>query len=407
MTLRRLASDFVVTETLAHGAAGALRPRPAPGCLQAVYALRKESLTTPEACARLARALRVREGDTAYGGLKDKHAQTVQHITVRARDAVHAGGLPPSADGPGWSASRLGWSSHPVNAEWIHRNAFVIVVRALSDSAAQAMDEHAARLRDAADGTRLLIINYFGAQRFGSARHGQGFAARRLIDGDFEGALRLLIGTPARKDSGERRAFTRALAERWGQWGDLAKTLPATPEREAVRVPARGGTFAEAFGALPEFLRQMCVDAYQSHVWNRAAARAVATLPDQAAWTVDDDFGSMRFARADALAGTLRDARLPMPSSRMTSEAPMARFTLDAMAEEGLTPARMTIPGARRPAFESFDRALVVSAEGFALDAPETDDLAAAGSPARLRRTVRFSLPSGSYATVVLRALGQ
>lgn len=405
MTIRRLAPDFDVIETLAPAAAASVRPRPAPGCLHALYALTKASLTTPEACERIARALRMHTGDIAYAGLKDKHAHTRQHVTVRARDVRHAEALVRTIDGPGWSAARIGWTSHPINAEWIDRNRFEIVVRALTADAARRMDARAALLRDPLDEHRWLIVNYFGAQRFGSARHGQGFAARRLIDGDFEGALRLLIGTPARKDAGDRRAFTRALAERWGEWGILAPTLPALPEREAVRVLARGGTWTEAFGALPEFLKQMCTDAYQSHLWNRAAASTVGSLPGTSTWTADDGFGTLHFVPAHALAVSLRAARLPMPAPRV--DGPLAQHTLMAMADEGLVPERMVIPGVRRPLFEAFDRPLVMTAERVAIDGPEADELAAAGSTASLKRAVRFSLPSGSYATVVLRALGE
>ena len=44
--------------------------------------LAKKSLSTPEAVARAARALSLKSGAIAYAGLKDKHAHTIQHITI-------------------------------------------------------------------------------------------------------------------------------------------------------------------------------------------------------------------------------------------------------------------------------------------------------------------------------------
>ena len=42
--------------------------------------------------------------------------------------------------------------------------------------------------------------NYHDEQRFGSARLGKGFIARRLIEGDLNEALKLYMATPAAND---------------------------------------------------------------------------------------------------------------------------------------------------------------------------------------------------------------
>lgn len=49
-----------------------------------------------------------------------------------------------------------------------------------------------------------------------------------------DAALRLAVGTPARKDLGVRRAFTRTCAAKWGQWKALAAELPPCPERAII-----------------------------------------------------------------------------------------------------------------------------------------------------------------------------
>src|SRR5437870_12332522 len=82
MTIRRLPADFLVTERLRDPFARAIG-EPAAGRPHAVYRLTKESLTTPEAASKVAAALGVKGGAVAYGGLKDKHARTIQHVSVR------------------------------------------------------------------------------------------------------------------------------------------------------------------------------------------------------------------------------------------------------------------------------------------------------------------------------------
>lgn len=452
------------------GAAQDLRPR-------AVFWLHKTSLTTPEAIAQFAGVVRralaesapapgpsqtvspsgefawagsvprrpkgrtpprpvaLRAEDIEYAGLKDKHAQTSQLIAVPLADPTHADALHAAAErnpgllsGPRWSAEPVGLIRGPLTAAAIDGNQFTIVVRGL-DTPAQCELERRARvlsdpagsdlrgLADLASPRRLLVMNYFGAQRFGSARHGQGFVARRLIAGDFEHALKLAIATPARKDAGPTRVFTRLAAQQWGDWSTLASTLPPLPERRAIEALARGGTFASAFQTLPTFLQFLYVEAFQSHLWNAAARRlAVRIAADARAdpLRTDDEFGEMVFPPAAALRGIEQSAHwidLPMPVLAPdvilqpdTGPPPLwAEAAAQALAYEGLTLTDLRIPGLTRPWFGAADRPLVARTDAFALSSPAPDEF----TPRRTRRTLSFTLPRGSYATVVLRALGQ
>lgn len=426
MTLRRTPGDFVVHERLSPAFSSGLSPRPGAGALIAVFELSKESMTTPEAIDQLARALGVRPGTIGYAGLKDKHARTTQHVSVRAPGgSMGARTLVSEAEGPSWSARLVGWSRHELAAPAIDGNSFKIVVRGLSERDAGEMGRRAALLADGAGASSLLVVNYFGAQRFGSARHGQGWAARRLIEGDFEGALRLTIGTPARKDAGKTRAFTRGLAAGWGEWARLAHELPRCPERRAVEALAAGAGFKEAFAALPAFLQSMVVEAYQSMLWNQTARRmmnglaaeagaAQASAPDGGAGgdpshraeliRTPDEFGEMVFPPATLVPEAWRDMEMPVLAKNTRLEGPWREAASDALREEGIGVEQLKIPGVRRPFFGDAMRRLFVRAAGFSLSAPERDEL---GGPGALRRTASFDLPRGAYATVVLRALGQ
>lgn len=466
LTIRRHPSDFRVIERPDPAFIASLATQPSREARFAIYELSKTGLATPEATARLARALGTRSGMMQYAGLKDKHAQTVQlvaapmtalrgrapaTVTEKPRKDAPAGApskAPAAASEKAsaadaantisnWSARLLGFSTHELDARAILGNRFEIIVRSLDHASARDMDRRARLLATGPDSLR--IVNYFGAQRFGSARHGQGFVARRLIEGDFEGALRLAIATPARKDVGKARVLTRTLAQRWGAWGELAKTLPMIPERRAIEALAKGASFKEAFTLLPYFTQAMYVEAYQSHLWNDAARRiALAIAPDaRDRSSADDEFGVMEFPRAhlteapvaEALAsdspGMPGDATLQgneeagaagrtwatvvMPVLAKGSELaqPWGPFADDALRAEGITLEQLTIPGLRRPFFGEADRSLFVEATGFALGAWEADEDAPENSSKGLKRHVAFDLPRGAYATVVLRAIGQ
>jgi tRNA pseudouridine13 synthase len=391
MKLRRTPADFVVEEVLRddvlRGAGAWSRSR-----TFALFRLRKESLSTEEASRRLARSLGVERGAVEHAGLKDKHARTSQHVTA----AAPAGRPPARISGERWDAELLGFVPESAQAAWIRRNRFTLVVRGLDDAACAAMDRAAEFLR--AGASRLLIVNYFGEQRFGSARHGEGFAAPRLVRGDFEGAVRLLIATPARKDTGARRERTRLLAAHWGRWSAVLPLLGRHPERRAVEALAGGASWREAFGAMPYALRQMAVEAYQSHLWNDAARALSERLAGGESLRAP---GELVFPGAARVTGGWRTLELPMVGPGTTLAPGWGAAVEAALARDGLRVNDLVIPGVRRPVFGEAWRPLVVMAEGFRMSGPAAD----AFTPGRLCREVCFELPRGAYATVVARAL--
>lgn len=415
MTLRRTPSDFLVREVLEERLRGGLEATPDRygEAAHAVYRLKKTSLSTPEAVGMLAGALRVKAATVSHAGLKDKHAETEQHVSVELPKGKGADSLPERVSGQRWEAERLGWVGEALSADAIAMNRFELVVRGLSQEECRQMGLRARAMvrgdspKAGSEIATLLIVNYFGDQRFGSARHGEGFAAQHLIRGDFEGALKLLIGTPARKDAGARRELTRLLVQSWGSWKQVLKACPKCPERAAVEVLAEGGDFKDAFAALPHLVQQMSVEAFQSFLWNDVARRMVATASrDKVPMRTDDEFGEMLFPVA-AVAEGLASVKIPMPAEGVLFEGQWATAMRAALDGVKLEMNQLRIPGLRRPAFGSADRPLIVEASEFQMTKPERDELAAEKSSKPWKRRVTFSLPRGAYATVVMRALGQ
>jgi tRNA pseudouridine13 synthase len=355
-------------------------------------------LTTPDAAQRLAKAVGCAAGKVGWAGLKDKHAVTMQMMSVPA-----AAKLPEQCSGPGWTAKLIGWSDEELSAASIEGNHFEIVIRDLSRPVAEEMASRKRILTDA-DG-EMVVVNYFGEQRFASARHGKGFAGARLIRGDFDGALKLLIGTPARKDSGKRHEFTRAAANLWGNWGELLKVFPRCAERGAIEKLAAGGSAWEAFASLPYLDQQMAVEAYQSHLWNRMVERLVVNAAGQSVLTAPDAYGNLAFAH---LTSEYAQLKIPLPASDVRVEQLDERVVAameEALRVEGVRLEELHVPQLRRPAYTTIDRPLWMQAREVQLSAIEPDEMSKGGK--RCKRTLTCRLGTGSYATVVLRALGQ
>ncbi|MBX3378774.1 MAG: tRNA pseudouridine(13) synthase TruD [Phycisphaeraceae bacterium] len=421
MTIRKQPSDFHVEELLAPETLASIRERAEGNDVHALYELEKASLTTPAAINEFCRSVKARPDHASYAGLKDKHAETRQHVTVKLRTPADA---PREAQGKQWRAHLKGFIDHPITAADITGNRFAIVVRDLARPASEEMDRRAGLLSEAPSpregvrvgkefsssldtssprhlGTSLLITNFFGAQRFGSARHGAGWIAKSLITGDFETALKLAIGTPARKDTGKTRDFTRILATNWGNWKAM-KDLPRLPEGRAIDVLARGGDFRRAFEALPYFLQSLSVEAYQSHLWNRCACELVRVMPGN--FATPDEYGEMLFAPASTVHAPWRNLELPLLAKNSDLLDPWKEIYERVLAAENITVADLRVKGLKRPFFGEAQRKLFVEVKNWSLSKPEPDELSKGGLR---KRTATFDLPRGAYATVVLRALGQ
>ena len=373
----------------------------------ALYALEKEALATPEAVGQIARQLKLPSGSIAYAGLKDKHAHTNQHVTLKIASPEAA---PGQAQGNGWTLKRMGFVPRPIAAADILRNRFVLTLRDLSDEACTDMDAAVELLKIPGESGRaeVRVINYFGEQRFGSARHHQGFLAKHLIRGDFEGALRLAIATEARKDRREQKVFKRTLSGNWGRWREVLPKLRRCPERRAIeRLANSGGDFRAAFCALPYLLQQLSVYAYQSYLWNECARRLVAGVcaPKGPVLEFESDYGLLLFPSAEATPPETAALELPLLARKTVLAEPWKEAAEATLAEEQIALADLQIPGVRRPFFGEEPRTLFFTTTGFELGAPEADETAA--GPNRKKRVVSFALPAGSYATILLRALGQ
>ncbi len=403
MTIKQRPEDFLVEEILAPGTAARLSETAGPVVL---YRLTKRGLGTIEALERLSSKLHVPLERIRCAGLKDRHALTTQHVSIlfprggalRAPDVVEM---------PGWKIERIGRLESHLSSGDVSGNRFRITVRGLVRRQCEHMTEARRFLAspDGSAGRSLRFVNYFGEQRFGSARHGRGFAAQRLIEGDFEEALRLLVAVPDRKDSRERKGVKREIAAAWGDWDTLADTLPPCPERAvARRLAETGGDYRAGFSALPPFIRRIAVEAYQSWLWNAVARRFVAARCAPPLIEIPSRYGDLVFPGAAAIPADIAGTLLPLFSPGTALDEPWRSSAEAVLAGEGIALGDLRVPGLRSLYFGEVSRPLFVDALDFVLGPVEEDE--SSGGARRFKRLLRFSLPRGSYGTVLLDALG-
>jgi tRNA pseudouridine13 synthase len=385
MKVKQRPADFRVEEvtSVAAGVSGAF----------ALYRLDKVGWTTPDVVSVIRRRWDVPADHLSYGGLKDRHADTSQHLTIHR-------GPRRNLSFDGCNLTYLGLVGEPFTSQHIVANRFTVVVRHLT--ADQVRRAEAAIVAVGRSG----LPNYFDDQRFGSVSRGGGFVARALVAGRFEEGLKLALAAPYEFDRPSDKRDKAALRHHWGDWPACKAALGRGHARSLIDyLVSHPADFKGAVARLRPDLQGLYLSAYQSDVWNRMLDRwLVQNLAAEHRGRVAFKVRSLAVPThvPDELSATWEALTLPLPSARQKPDpgAAWAELAEAVLADDGLTLAAMKIPGLDRPYFSKGERAGCVRPAGLTSD-PADDEL----NRGRRKLTLRFELPRGSYATMLVKRL--
>ena len=382
MKIKCQVDDFQVRELPAIG--------PSSGDF-ALYELRKESLGTLEAVQAIARRWNIVEPQFSFAGLKDRHAATVQWLTIERgpRRNLRQSHL---------ELVYLGQVAQPFGPDDILGNEFRITVRDLRQATATRM---AAFL---AQGPAAATPNYFDRQRFGSLGRSSEYVAHPWCLGDFQHALWLALAEPNEHDRPTQRDDKRALQEYWRDWPECVRRVQDARLRRIMEYLAgHPADFRRAFALIDVRIRRLHLAAFQSSVWNELLARhlriacAPAVLQEVAV-----DGRPLPFLRdGDSAVVAAAQTDLPLPSARLhLAGDPRQDWIEQTVRDFGLELRQMRVKYPRDSFFSKGSRAtLFVPSDVASSVAP--DEL----YPGRHCLELQFCLPRGCYATILLKAM--
>lgn len=359
----------------------------------AVYLLTKRSLGTPEAITSIQQRWNLSRQQISYGGLKDKHAVTRQWLTIHR-------GPKRNLEQNNLTLVYQGQCRQPFTPHDIVANQFAIVLRNLSPAEAEDVVTRSAEVAESG------VPNYFDDQRFGSVGVSGEFIAKAWCLGDYERALWLALAEGNLHDRPQDREEKEILRRHWGHWPECKAALPKSSRRSIVTYLCDHPTdFRRAVALVRQDLRSLYLAAFQSFLWNQILAETLRThVPPARRFEVDLESGPALFFRtlsADERQA-LQSASLPLPSARLHFEPADPRQALyERVAEaEGIALREMRVKYPRDSFFSKGERAAIIIPEGVhAASLP--DDL----EPGRSAVKLRFTLPRGAYATIVVKRL--
>lgn len=384
MKLKRQAEDFVVEElpTVRPGERGRF----------GYYRLSKRGMGTLEAVEAIARRWNLAGRQISYGGLKDRHAATVQYLTI--------------VDGPdrplretSFELEPMGRLDFPYGPAHFRGNRFAITLRDLSDPAVAAAERALTEL------PRDGLPNYFDDQRFGSVGFDGGFVGEAWLQGDHQRALWLAIAEPNPSDRPETRVEKEILREFWGRWPQAKARLDRSHARSLVTyLVDHPIDFRGAFARIRRELRTLYFSAFQSHLWNLTLGRLIerSTRPDQRV-AIDFKVATLPIHRGldPEQAKLLAEARVPLPASRTRlPEGPLGELAREVAGEHKLAWEDLRVKYLKDVFFSKGERPALFFATGLTSEAAP-DDL----YPGRRKLQLGFELPKGAYATLVVKRL--
>ena len=386
MRLKQRVGDFQVRELLTEGylcANGDHR----------VYRVIKRKLTTPEAVRALASEAGVDPGAVAIAGLKDRQGITTQHMSVPA-------GRPVSLKTPELKIEAIGCAREEMRSEFSRGNAFELTVRALESRALGRLRRNLPLVREHG------LINYFDDQRFGNITHGQAWIAKLLMLGKHEQALRELLIAQSPRDDERHGRFKEVVRREWGNWRECRAAAGRFGEHHSVfeHLQKHPTDFAGAFTFVASRLRLIHLYAWQSHLWNRAVVAHVRRVVPLADTVVMDGIeGPLLSYAGERSAALAADATFRLPGEGLDDVSDPGQLDLleDVLATEGMVSDQLRIEGVSGFRLKGEDRELVVTPKHLRVRPAAADPM---NRGARMIR-VRFELPRGTYATLVVKRL--
>ncbi len=375
MRIKYRIEDFVVHEEL---------KKVEPG-EHYLYLIRKADITTWDVQRLIARHFRVAPRLLSFCGLKDRNAIAFQYMSSPRR-------LAEQHRVKKFELELVGRIDHALGAGDLLANHFEIMIRDLKRPSIERFLESIDEVKAAG------LANYFDEQRFESRLGADDFVARRLMLGQYEGALRLLIAQPLKLDSSELKQFKRLAVECWGEWRTLGRLAPKKYQalfRQLERAPDAVG---RALNFFEHDYLEFLISAFQSFLWNEVAQRFLRRVaPD------GFEFGYFlgRFYFYHRIEGCYFDYQIPVLNHQTVIEdRDLVPIYEQVLEEMNLSQGMLKIKFPERIRVKSFNRPLVARP---VFDKVAVIDDAYFRGQAAL--ALNFSLGSGSYATLLIKRL--
>lgn len=357
-----------------------------------LYLLTKKNRNTLDALKYISAKTGIPFSCFSYGGKKDRHALTSQHVSIRGRRH------PVSVSEPDISFEFIGSTDDGMSPRAMKGNFFEITVRDFRGSEKERVSEAARHVREKG------FPNYFDDQRFGSHESRQGFLAEKIIRKHHNGALKIFLTGIRPEDKSHVRERKTFFFDNWGKWEACrAEAATAFEQNAFEHLCRKGKDFVPLLQRIPREDMSLFFSAFQSHLWNEILRRVIRLKAKDRSCSCRGKTGEYVFY-TDIPPGALEyleglSIATPASNAKMTDKEAEGIYS-EILKENGLTPAMFNSRKIRQAYFKAVDRKAVIMPENFSFTFAKDDIYMN-----REKMLLKFFLPRGSYATMLIKRL--
>jgi len=388
MKLRQLPKDFIVEEIIS--------PSQMSSGQYQLYLLEKKNITTLDAVEIISRIWKKKRQNFGFCGLKDKHAYAKQYLSIKngpKKDLqLHV-----------FSLKYLGERNKNLEIGDLLKNRFQITIRDLKREEAKRLEQRAKEVE------KFGFPNYFDYQRFGSVRPTGEFIAKYLIKKDYETALKYVLATSSKYETKIKKEISKIIAQYWGKWKELMDLIPKSSKRSIINyLKDHPENFKTAFELIEKHLRFLIVTSYQSYLWNEIVKLYLKKNLEEnnlipLSYQIEKFTLDLLFYHSlpEEKIEQWKNLSFPLPVHNLELNKELKEIYEEVLAREDLTLEDFKLRGMKETYFPKDERKIIILPEELEILSIKSDKL----NPQRLSAEISFSLPSGSYATLLIKRL--
>tara|TARA_Y100000996_G_scaffold393259_1_gene356627 strand:- start:808 stop:2001 length:1194 start_codon:yes stop_codon:yes gene_type:complete len=334
----------------------------------AVYLLTKSGIDTNHALSDI---------EKRYGivlkslGLKDANAKTKQFVyTYKKSNYLE------KIEGKKYFAERLGFTQKPISKKHMLGNLFEIKVSDSSENLPSIYDEK--------------FLNFFGYQRFGSRRPITHLVGKSIIQGNYQNALDYLLNFSSKYDSEKNNELRKLISERKSE-SEIIELLPYSMdiERTILKQLSTDNDPKNAIRSIPLNLRRFYVQAYQSFLFNKTLSMAYEYEEELFSPMVDDVCFDKNFELGKYQNDPKQKLTIPLIGHSYYKKSRFDYYIKKILEDESIHPKDFFINDFQELSLDGGFRNASINIQDFSIS----------------KNIVKFQLPRGSYATIVLREI--
>lgn len=377
-----------------------------------VFLLEKHDWDSFRAIEILARNLNVNPENFSFAGIKDKHAITIQRVSIwgiKPEDLckIRVNGL----------YIRGCWhSNEKIYTGNLWGNHFRITIRKINLEKSKVER----RIQKILDEVNEFggIPNFFGFQRFGTKRPTNHIIGKCIIKGLFkEAIIRFLTETSPYED--ERAREARQKLKENMNFKEAAKMFPSYlwyEKRMLEYLSRHPRGYISALRLIPKQLRIMFTHSYTSYIFNKVVSYKMKAKTLNEVFEGDfvleiNEGGLPANVPCETTGCNLKEVQEKVKEGKFVVALPLIGYKVkipcgvtgdiikDVLEEEGVRPEDFYIKSMPELSVKGTYRAVLLKIRNFEVPEIMKDEL----NPNMLKTLMCFSVPKGGYATIVLR----